>query len=98
MSGETIGAITDELQLGRFQRAIPATAHRAGELGFGQALHRAAPSARVVGMKMRAIIVRASFVAGDTAHVAGHPRQLHFDQLQQVSIERGLIPIVTADR
>ena len=49
-------------------------------------------------MQVWAIVVPAGFVAGNPTHLAGDPSQINLDELEQVSIERGLVPVFAADR
>lgn len=49
-------------------------------------------------MQVRAVVVSASLVARDTAHLAHNPCKVDFHELEKIAIERSLVPIGAADR
>lgn len=72
---------------------MPPHFHAPPQLGLWKALDLSACFTGKVRMHVWVVVV-ANFVAGDTAHLTGDAGQVDFDQPEQVSVERGLIPIV----
>jgi hypothetical protein len=50
-----------------------------------------------MGMQMRTVVVAARFVARYSTRVGGDSSQIELDELEEIPVERGLVPVLVAN-
>ncbi len=77
---------------------MPAALHRSGEFRVWETFHRTTSLAREVGMEVGSVVFAPCLVPRDSTHVVGHASEIDLDQLEKVTVERRLVPVLTSDR
>lgn len=97
LSPAAFRALADKLKLGLGQRPTPRASHGTDQLDLREARDAPACAAGEVRMKMRTVVLSAHLVPSNATHATCNAGQIRLDELDQVSVERGLIPLGIPD-